>query len=74
MVVATTEMHRLAAPQPRDDLESLVSGTGTLRRVATQPGELLRPVAAPDAEFEAAAGQDVDGGAILGHAHRVVQG
>ena len=73
-IVPALEIDAVLAPQPGDDLERLVGAP------AARPGvdvERLpfRPERAADAEGrqQAALGQHVDGGALLGEQHRIAQ-
>ena len=74
MEVLAVKRDDLAVPQAADDLEPLVHAAGPVGARDAEARELLDPVADADAELEAAAGENVDGGHVLGDPHRVIEG
>ena len=73
-VVTATMQHRLARPELLQQLHRLLELGDPVRAGDARGLELLGVVPQPYAEVEAALGDMVQGGDVVGHVHRVEEG
>ena len=73
LVVAAVELDGGTRPRLAADLDQLVGAADALAAMAAEALELDVPVAEPEADHAATAGQHVEERAVLGHPDRIVQ-